>query len=167
MSEKSSEKSSAKNTPTTPSNPNITELTTLMELMKSFDVTHLEIDDGEKAIKLSRGHAVASAPASFQMLAAPAHTAAPVAAVAENTETALTGHALRSPMVGTVYLSPSPEADNFVKVGQSVSVGDVLCLVEAMKMFNQIEADKAGVVKACLVKSGDPVEFDHPLFIIE
>jgi acetyl-CoA carboxylase biotin carboxyl carrier protein len=150
----------------------INELTHLMELMEKFGVTDLEICEGEHSVSLSRGQAVVHAAPTIQY--APSAAQAPaLAAVAptpqnnEQTSSQITGHALRSPMVGTVYLSPSPEADDFVKVGQTVAVGDVMCLVEAMKMFNQIESDKAGVVKACLVKSGEPVEFDHPLFIIE
>ena len=79
----------------------------------------------------------------------------------------VSGHKIRSPMVGTFYRSPSPEAKAFVEVGQSVKVGDALCIVEAMKMMNRIEADKAGVVKAILVNDGDPVEFDEPLIVIE
>jgi acetyl-CoA carboxylase biotin carboxyl carrier protein len=153
-----------------PSSAKITELTHLMELMKNFDVTDLQICEGENSISLSRG-GHAAAPAAQAFVPAPQQpTTAPTAAASAPQEPAsnqITGHPLRSPMVGTVYLSPSPEADNFVKVGQTVNVGDVMCLIEAMTMFNQIEADKAGVVKACLVKSGDPVEFDHPLFIIE
>jgi acetyl-CoA carboxylase biotin carboxyl carrier protein len=150
-----------------PSSTKIAELTTLMELMKNFDVTQLEICEGENSIHLSRGVATV---APVMMQPAPVIHQAPTTTAAphhEQPSNQITGHALRSPMVGTVYLSPSPEADNFVKVGQTVNVGDVMCLIEAMKMFNQIEADKAGIVKACLVKSGDPVEFDHPLFIIE
>ncbi|KAB7698243.1 acetyl-CoA carboxylase biotin carboxyl carrier protein, partial [Plesiomonas shigelloides] len=80
---------------------------------------------------------------------------------------AMTGHIVRSPMVGTFYRTPSPDAKAFVEVGQTVSVGDPLCIVEAMKMMNQIEADKAGVVKAILLENGQPVEFDEPLVIIE
>ena len=79
----------------------------------------------------------------------------------------LSGHIVRSPMVGTFYRTPSPDAKAFVEVGQKVNIGDTLCIVEAMKMMNQIEADKAGVVKAILVESGQPVEFDEPLFVIE
>ncbi len=89
-------------------------------------------------------------------------TAAAPAAAAE-----VTGHTVRSPMVGTFYRTPSPDAKPYVEVGQKVNVGDTLCIVEAMKMMNQIESDKAGVVKAILIESGQPVEFDEPMVIIE
>ena len=99
-------------------------------------------------------------------VAAPA--AAPVAAApAEAPAAEISGHQVRSPMVGTFYRSPSPEAKAFVEVGQTVKVGDALCIVEAMKMMNRIEADKAGVVKAILVNDGEAVEFDQPLIVIE
>ncbi|WP_112131517.1 acetyl-CoA carboxylase biotin carboxyl carrier protein, partial [Lonsdalea populi] len=91
---------------------------------------------------------------------------APVAEVAA-APAAVSGHIVRSPMVGTFYRTPSPEAKAFVEVGQQVNIGDTLCIVEAMKMMNQIEADKAGVVKAILLESGQPVEFDEPLVVIE
>ncbi|MFS6803225.1 acetyl-CoA carboxylase biotin carboxyl carrier protein, partial [Edwardsiella tarda] len=97
--------------------------------------------------------------------AAVAPAAAP--APADNGNAALSGHVVRSPMVGTFYRTPSPEAKAFVEVGQQVNAGDPLCIVEAMKMMNQIEADKSGVVKAILVENGQPVEFDEPLVIIE
>jgi len=92
---------------------------------------------------------------------------APAAPVAEAPAAEISGHLVRSPMVGTFYRTPSPDAKAFVEVGQKVSAGDTLCIVEAMKMMNQIEADKSGVVKAILVESGQPVEFDEPLIIIE
>ena len=107
---------------------------------------------------------VAQAPAAA-VAAAPAAAAAPADVKPANE--AMTGHIVRSPMVGTFYRTPSPDAKAFVEVGQTVSVGDPLCIVEAMKMMNQIEADKAGVVKAILLENGQPVEFDEPLVIIE
>ncbi|MDU1748335.1 MAG: acetyl-CoA carboxylase biotin carboxyl carrier protein [Klebsiella aerogenes] len=93
--------------------------------------------------------------------------AAPAAAPAAEAKAEISGHIVRSPMVGTFYRTPSPDAKAFVEVGQKVNVGDTLCIVEAMKMMNQIEADKAGVVKAILIESGQPVEFDEPLVVIE
>ena len=108
----------------------------------------------------------AAAPAAAAPAAAPAP--APAAAVpTEATAAEVSGHQVRSPMVGTFYRSPSPEAKAFVEVGQTVKVGDALCIVEAMKMMNRIEADKAGVVKAILVNDGEAVEFDQPLIVIE
>ena len=109
--------------------------------------------------------AAPAAPVAAPTPSAPAASPAPAAAPAASEEVA--GHKIRSPMVGTFYRSPSPEAKAFVDVGQTVKVGDALCIVEAMKMMNRIEADKAGVVKAILVNDGDPVEFDEPLIIIE
>lgn len=100
--------------------------------------------------------------------AAPAQAAAaPAAAPAAEAPAAISGHIVRSPMVGTFYRTPSPDAKSFVEVGQKVNAGDPLCIVEAMKMMNQIEADKSGVVKAILVENGQPVEFDEPLVVIE
>src|SRR5699024_8962444 len=130
---------------------------------------------GEESVRISRGSAVAAAaPVAPQPIIVPpaapaavsAPTAAPVTAPAAEAN-AISGHTVRSPMVGTFYRSPSPEAAPFVEVGKSVKVGDTLCIVEAMKMMNRIESDKAGVVKAILVNDGDAVEFDEPLIVIE
>lgn len=104
---------------------------------------------------------------NFAPQAAPVAAAAPVANTAAPAAEAVSGYTLRSPMVGTFYRSSGPDAKAFVEVGQSVKVGDPLCIVEAMKMMNQIQSDKAGVVKSILVENGDTVEFDQPLFIIE
>lgn len=153
----------------------IRKIKKLIELVEESGIMELEISEGEESVRISRGSAapssvqytlpaapvaapVASAPAPV----APATTAAPAEAVAE-----VSGHTIRSPMVGTFYRSPSPEAKVFVEVGQSVKVGDALCIVEAMKMMNRIESDKAGVVKAILINDGEAVEFDEPLIIIE
>lgn len=145
----------------------IEKIKQLIGLLEDSDVAEIEIHEGEESVRISRGQVVTTQQVMQMPVAAPLH-AAPAAAPAssETSDKSLDGHVLRSPMVGTVYLAPSPEADDFVKVGQRVEVGDVLCLVEAMKMFNQIEADKAGVIKARLVDSGTAVEFDQPLFII-
>ena len=104
--------------------------------------------------------------AAPEQAAAPV-AAAPAAAPAEEAPAAIIGQIVRSPMVGTFYRTPSPDAKSFVEVGQKVNAGDPLCIVEAMKMMNQIEADKSGVVKAILVENGQPVEFDEPLVVIE
>ena len=130
------------------------------------------MQEEEGTVRISRA-APAVAPAAIQYAAAPvapaaAPAAAPVAAApAEAPVAEISGHQVRSPMVGTFYRSPSPEAKAFVEVGQTVKVGDALCIVEAMKMMNRIEADKAGVVKAILVNDGEAVEFDQPLIVIE
>ncbi len=148
----------------------IRKIKKLIELVEESGIAELEISEGEESVRISRmvtGQAapvmnfaqpLAAAPAA--PAAAPA--AAPVAAAAEPS-----GHVLRSPMVGSFYRSASPDAKPFVEVGQSIKVGDPLCIVEAMKMMNQIQADKAGTIKSILVENGQTVEFDQPLFIIE
>ncbi|MDU6725039.1 MAG: acetyl-CoA carboxylase biotin carboxyl carrier protein, partial [Streptococcus mitis] len=135
-------------------------------------ITELEVQEEEGTVRISRA-APAVAPAAIQYAAAPVAPVAAPAAVpapaspAEAPAAEVSGHQVRSPMVGTFYRSPSPEAKAFVEVGQTVKVGDALCIVEAMKMMNRIEADKAGVVKAILVNDGEAVEFDQPLIVIE
>ncbi len=150
----------------------IRKIKKLIELVEESGITELEVSEEEGSVRISR--ATVAAPANVQYsipAAAPTPVAAPAApAVAPAPAAApeeIAGHKIRSPMVGTFYRSPSPEAKAFVEVGQTVKVGDALCIVEAMKMMNRIEADKAGVVKAILVNDGEPVEFDEPLIIIE
>ncbi|MBN6076894.1 acetyl-CoA carboxylase biotin carboxyl carrier protein [Aggregatibacter actinomycetemcomitans] len=153
----------------------IRKIKKLIELVEESGIMELEISEGEESVRINRGSpasvqytvpmAAPAAPVAAPTPSAPAASAAPAAAPAASEEVA--GHKIRSPMVGTFYRSPSPEAKAFVEVGQSVKAGDALCIVEAMKMMNRIEADKAGVVKAILVNDGDPVEFDEPLIIIE
>lgn len=141
----------------------------LIELIQSTGVAEIEIREGEEAVRITREvkhqpvQQVMAAPVAAPVAAAPAPAAqeAPAPAPVKN------GHAIKSPMVGTVYLSPNPGAKAFVEIGQTVKVGEVICLIEAMKMFNQIEADKAGTVTARLVDNGTPVEFNQPLFTIE
>lgn len=147
----------------------------LIELIQSTGVAEIEIREGEESVRITREikHApvmmstpmMQAAPAAPQ---APEPTTAPVASKpAEQPQASDNKHTIKSPMVGTVYLSATPGAKPFVEIGQTVKVGDVICLIEAMKMFNQIEADKAGVVVARLVDNGTPVEFNQPLFTIE
>lgn len=142
----------------------------LIELVEESGISELEITEGEESVRINRG---ATHPAYAPMQMAPAMAApvmaapAPVAAEAEAVAPKVAGHTVRSPMVGTFYRSSSPGTPSFVEVGHSVSVGDTLCIVEAMKMMNQIEADKSGVVTQILVENEEPVEFDQPLFIIE
>ena len=151
----------------------IRKIKKLIELVEESGITELEVSEEEGSVRISR--ATVATPANVQYsipAAAPTPVAAPAAPVATPAAPAATpeeiaGHKIRSPMVGTFYRSPSPEAKAFVEVGQTVKVGDALCIVEAMKMMNRIEADKAGVVKAILVNDGEPVEFDEPLIIIE
>ncbi|KGQ32080.1 acetyl-CoA carboxylase biotin carboxyl carrier protein [Gallibacterium anatis] len=153
----------------------IRKIKKLIELVEESGIMEIEISEGEESVRISRGSAVAAAaPVAPQPIIVPpaapaavsAPTAVPVTAPAAEAN-AISGHTVRSPMVGTFYRSPSPEAAPFVEVGKSVKVGDTLCIVEAMKMMNRIESDKAGVVKAILVNDGDAVEFDEPLIVIE
>ena len=153
----------------------IRKIKKLIELVEESGITELEVQEEEGTVRISRA-APAIAPAAVHYAAAPVVAPTPTAAPAQAPAAAtsapaasdeLSGHLVRSPMVGTFYRSPSPEAKAFVEVGQSVKVGDALCIVEAMKMMNRIEADKAGVVKAILINDGDAVEFDEPLIVIE
>lgn len=150
----------------------IRKIKKLIELVEESGINELEISEGEESVRISRGGAVVSAPAPMMQAAIPAApVAAPAPAAAPASESAapaqLSGHIVRSPMVGTFYASPSPDAPSFVEVGQHVNAGDTLCIVEAMKMMNQIEADKSGVIKEILAQNEDAIEFDQPLFIIE
>ncbi|WP_411172627.1 acetyl-CoA carboxylase biotin carboxyl carrier protein [Klebsiella pneumoniae] len=152
----------------------IRKIKKLIELVEESGISELEISEGEESVRISRSAPAASYPVMQQAYAAPmmqhkpaAATAAPAAAAEAPAKAEISGHIVRSPMVGTFYRTPSPDAKAFVEVGQKVNVGDTLCIVEAMKMMNQIEADKAGVVKAILIESGQPVEFDEPLVVIE
>ena len=151
----------------------IRKIKKLIELVEESGIAELEIAEGEESVRISRNGTAAPAPIQYAAAPMPAPTAAPVAAAAEAPAAAPaapavpSGHHVLSPMVGTFYRSPSPEAKSFVEVGQTVSAGDTLCIVEAMKMMNQIEADKSGVVTAILVEDGQPVEFDQPLVVIE
>lgn len=144
----------------------------LIELLESSDIAEIEIKEGEEAVRISRVSKSApaihtyAAPVAAPAPVAAAPAAAPVAAPAEAESKKVRGNVIKSPMVGTFYRSPSPSSPVFVEVGQHVKVGDVICIVEAMKMMNQIEADHAGVVEAILVGDGEPVEYDQPLITI-
>lgn len=144
----------------------------LIELLEESNIDEIEIKEGEESVRISRhsaqAAALAAAPQAYApppAYAPPAPAPAPVAEPAP-AEPAVSGHVVNSPMVGTFFRSPSPASPSFVEVGQTVKIGDVVCIVEAMKMMNQIEADKAGTVAAILVENGEPVEFDQPLFSI-
>jgi acetyl-CoA carboxylase biotin carboxyl carrier protein len=145
----------------------IRKIKKLIEIIEESGIAELEIKEGEESIRINRYStapaAVAYAPAPAAAAAAPV-SAAPAALPAEEK---ITGHAVKSPMVGTFYRSASPGTKVFVEVGQSVQVGDTLCIIEAMKILNQIEADKAGTVTKILVENAEPVEYGQPLFIIE
>lgn len=149
----------------------IRKIKKLIELVEESGIAELEITEGEESVRIHRGSSAMAAPVHYS---APVHMAAPApapvaaaAAAAPAAEAEPAGHLLRSPMVGTFYRASAPGAKNFVEVGSQVKVGDTLCIVEAMKMMNQIEADKAGVIKQILVDNQEPVEFDQPLFVIE
>jgi len=152
----------------------IRKIKKLIDLIQESDVSEIEISEGEESVRISRGN-IASQTQYYAppQAPAPAPAAAPVASAAvqeaekKAAQTASNeANAVRSPMVGTFYRSSSPETPPFVEVGQQVSAGDVICIIEAMKMFNQIEADRSGTVKAILVEDGHPVEFDEPLIVI-
>ncbi len=152
----------------------IRKIKKLIELLEESDLTEIEIVEGEESVRLTRASSAAQAmQATIPVAAAPLVPAVgtiPVAtgpAEAEDDQESIPdGELVRAPMVGTFYASSSPEAQPFVSLGEQVGVGDTLCIIEAMKMFNQIEADFAGTVVAILVEAGQPVEFDQPLFVI-
>lgn len=138
------------------------KIKTLIELVENSGIAELEIKEGEEFVRISR-----SSTAVQHVYAAPQqHSAAPAAPAAAAAPVAPEGHVVKSPMVGSFYRSPSPGAKAFVDIGQTVSAGDTLCIIEAMKLLNEIESDHSGVIKAILVESGQPVEFGQPLFII-
>ncbi len=147
----------------------IRKIKKLIELLEESDIGEIEIKEGEESVRISRG-------SSSQPVMAPQYIAQPApvlptASVEQSPEptpqkTQPAGHIVASPMVGTFYRSPSPDSPSFVEVGKSVKAGDVICIIEAMKMMNQIEADKSGVIGSILVEDGEPVEFDQPLVTI-
>lgn len=149
----------------------IRKIKKLIDLIDETGVAEIEIREGEEAVRISRygkqppihyAHPAPSEPAPAAL-----QVAAPPAVAAEPEKPTINGQTINSPMVGTFYSSPSPGAKSFVEVGQSVKVGDILCIIEAMKMFNQILSEHDGVIKARLSENGQPVEFGQPLFIIE
>ncbi|MCP4995894.1 MAG: acetyl-CoA carboxylase biotin carboxyl carrier protein [Gammaproteobacteria bacterium] len=141
----------------------------LIELLEESDVAEIEIHEGEESVRISRQSAyLQSAAMAAPLAVAPAIAPQAAAPAAEPEEPALpSGHQVTSPMVGTFYRAPSPGAATFVEEGQKVAAGDTLCIIEAMKILNQIESDKTGTVKKILVENGQPVEYNEPLFIIE
>jgi acetyl-CoA carboxylase biotin carboxyl carrier protein len=157
------------------------KLKKLIDLVQESGIAELEITEGEEKVKIVKGGAVSITPASAAALGlapagtpdlrpAPAPTAlaaaAPAAAAAAEPPALQEGHVVKSPMVGTFYRSPSPDAKPFVEVGQAVKEGETICIIEAMKLMNEIEADAGGTVKAILVENGQPVEYGQPLFIL-
>ncbi len=145
------------------------KLKKLIDLVEESGISELELTEGEEKVRISRQQP--AQPVQYmQSYAAPVAHVAPAAAVlapsAAAEEPEIDGHIVKSPMVGTFYRSPSPDAKSFVEVGSTVNAGDTICIIEAMKLLNEIEADKGGVIKAILVENGHPVEYGEPLFII-
>ena len=145
----------------------IRKIKKLIDLIEESDIAEIEISEGEESVRISRY----SSTAPVQYTAAPAPVAVAPAATASvaavPAEEKISGHVVKSPMVGTFYRSASPGSAPFVEVGQSVSAGQTLCIIEAMKILNQIESDKSGKIKQILVENAHPVEYGQPLFIIE
>ncbi len=142
------------------------KLKTLIELVESSGIAELEISEGEERVRITR-----TPTATVQQISAVPHqavvaVATPAAPAEPDKPAAVEGNVVKSPMVGSFYRSPSPGAKPFVELGQSVNVGDTLCIIEAMKLLNEIEADHSGVIKAILVESGQAVEYGQPLFVI-
>ena len=148
------------------------KLKKLIDLVQESGIAELEITEGEEKVKIVKGggvsvsNAASAPPAAAATPATPAPVAAPVAASAPAEPAAPEGHVVKAPMVGTFYRSPSPDAKPFVEVGHSIKEGQTICIIEAMKLMNEIEADASGVVKAILVENGQPVEYGQPLFIL-
>lgn len=146
------------------------KLKKLIDLVQESGISELEVTEGEEKVRIAKHYgAVAAAPQQYYAAApAPVAPGAPVVSSVnlDDEDDLPEGHVVKSPMVGTFYRSPSPGADAFVQVGQTVKQGETLCIIEAMKLLNEIEADASGVVKAILLDNGEPVEFGEPLFVI-
>ncbi|MCW8943983.1 MAG: acetyl-CoA carboxylase biotin carboxyl carrier protein [Sedimenticola sp.] len=141
----------------------------LIELIEESDVAEIEIHEGEESVRISRASSAVPATMAFAAPQAPV-SAAPAPVHHEQAKEAtpeIAGHQILSPMVGTFYRAPTPTSKHFVEVGQHVNVGETLCIIEAMKILNQIESDKSGVITQVLVENGQPVEYNEPLFIVE
>lgn len=142
------------------------KLKKLIDLVEESGISELELTEGEEKVRISR--ATQAAPQAIQQMVAQAPLAAPAKPATDThaAPEAVQGHEVESPMVGTFYRSSSPETSAFVQVGDTVEVGDTLCIIEAMKLLNEIESDKAGVVKKILIENGQPVEYGETLFVI-
>jgi acetyl-CoA carboxylase biotin carboxyl carrier protein len=147
----------------------IRKIKKLIELLEESGIAEIEIKEGEEAVRISRMPVASAHPHAMpQFVHMPAPAAAAVALpAAETPKPKSNEHVITAPMVGTFYASPSPAAKAFVEIGDEIKVGQVLCIIEAMKMMNQIEADKAGKIASIMARNGDPVEFGQPLFVIE
>jgi acetyl-CoA carboxylase biotin carboxyl carrier protein len=146
------------------------KLKKLIDLVQESGISELEVTEGEEKVRIAKHYGAVAAPVQQYMMPAgmPVQGVAPAASSVnlDEEDELPEGHVVKSPMVGTFYRSPSPGADAFVQVGQTVKQGDTLCIIEAMKLLNEIEADASGVVKAILLENGEPVEFGEPLFVI-
>lgn len=144
------------------------KLKKLIDLVQESGISELEVTEGEEKVRIAKHYGAVAAPPQQYYAAPPQQAAVPVASSVnlDDEDDLPEGHIVKSPMVGTFYRSPSPGADAFVQVGQSVKQGETLCIIEAMKLLNEIEADASGVVKAILLDNGEPVEFGEPLFVI-
>lgn len=145
------------------------KLKKLIDLVQESGISELEVTEGEERVRIAKHYGAVAAPVQHYAVPAAMPTAAPVGASSVNLDDEddlPEGHVVKSPMVGTFYRSASPGADVFVQIGQSVKEGDTLCIIEAMKLLNEIEADASGVIKAILLDNGEPVEFGEPLFVI-
>ncbi|MDP3560275.1 MAG: acetyl-CoA carboxylase biotin carboxyl carrier protein [Legionellaceae bacterium] len=148
----------------------IREIQKLIKILQDSDLAEIEIKKGEESVRLTRNHhsaPVYQAPVQTASIVVPKTTGSSPAPESVAESLPPQGHIVRSPMVGTLYVSSSPEAAPFVTMGQTVQAGQTLCIIEAMKMFNEIEADKSGKIVSILVANGDPIEYDQPLFVIE
>lgn len=145
----------------------IRKIKKLIELLEESGIAEIEIREGEESVRISRGQIAQAAPVQYTLPAAAPASTAPSPSAQPAAEDQAKGTPIKSPMVGTFYRAASPTSKPFVDVGSSVKAGDTLCVIEAMKMFNQIEAETSGTITAILVENGQPVEYDQPLFIIE
>lgn len=144
----------------------IRKIKKLIEMIEESGIAELEVKEGEESIRISR-YSAAPPAAAYVPQMPPAIAGVPMTQLAAPDEEVISGHVVKSPMVGTFYRSASPGTKVFVEIGQSVQTGDTLCIIEAMKILNQIEADKSGIIKQILVDNSEPVEYGQPLFIIE
>ena len=146
------------------------KLKKLIDLVEESGISELELTEGEEKVRISRQmqpmHTTMQYMQPMQMMPSAQAAVSPAVTLSEPAAPEIEGHVVKSPMVGTFYRTPSPDANAFVEVGSTVAAGDTLCIIEAMKLLNEIEADQAGVIKAILVESGQPVEYGEPLFII-
>ena len=144
------------------------KLKKLIDLVQESGISELEVTEGEEKVRIAKHYGAVAAPQQYYAAPPPVAPGAPAASAVnlDDEDELPEGHVVKSPMVGTFYRSPSPGAEAFVQIGQAVKQGETLCIIEAMKLLNEIEADASGVVKAILVENGEPVEFGEPLFVI-